>query len=101
VSAPTSNINTPIVVRTVEKTHAPSSSKSPRHPDRSFTLFSFTREYGSSETVSGARAAYEPSEGGGTGIRTRDTMIFSHVLYQLSYPAAMIDLGRSLDPRRF
>ena len=25
--------------------------------------------------------------GGGTGIRTRDTTIFSRVLYQLSYPA--------------
>ena len=24
---------------------------------------------------------------GGTGIRTRDTTIFSRVLYQLSYPA--------------
>ena len=29
---------------------------------------------------------------GGTRIRTGDTMIFSHVLYQLSYPAR--DLGR-------
>jgi hypothetical protein len=27
------------------------------------------------------------SESGGTRIRTGDTMIFSHVLYQLSYPA--------------
>ena len=27
------------------------------------------------------------SAGGGTGIRTRDTTIFSRVLYQLSYPA--------------
>ena len=26
-------------------------------------------------------------ESGGTRIRTGDTMIFSHVLYQLSYPA--------------
>ena len=27
------------------------------------------------------------NESGGTRIRTGDTMIFSHVLYQLSYPA--------------
>ena len=35
------------------------------------------------------------NESGGTQIRTGDTMIFSHVLYQLSYPAGE-DRGKIL-----
>jgi len=97
VTAPATSKNAPTVTNTVEITHAATSSISPKHPERTCRFFSLFMGSAHSLAKPGSLHTYQTSSddyyrnrepwSGGTRARTGDTMIFSHVLYQLSYPA--------------
>ncbi len=99
VTAPATSKNAPTVIRTVEITHATTSSTSPKHPERACLLFFFMESAHSLAKLENLRTYQTSSDdysrnrepwSGGTRVRTGDTMIFSHVLYQLSYPAVTV-----------
>lgn len=82
-------------IRHLRTHHARHAKRGPREPRRAFLVSLFHPPCG--KGVVHRRSYYErPTHkpgicrtfrSGGTRIRTGDTMIFSHVLYQLSYPA--------------